>query len=109
MTVHVGGPALLTREGVTELPVADEWRRHGAIILHVVVDGAVVGGLSLADEIREESRAAITALHERGIEVVMNTGAADAVATTEAAEHETGRASCREGVCQYVTISGVAV
>ena len=86
MTVHVGGPALLTREGVTELPVADEWRRHGAIILHVVVDGAVVGGLSLADEIREESRAAINALHERGIEVVMITGDAEAVATTVAAE-----------------------
>ncbi|MDP9824074.1 heavy metal translocating P-type ATPase [Nocardioides massiliensis] len=85
-TVHVGGPALLTREGVTELPVADEWREHGAIILHVVVDGVVVGGLSLADEIREESRAAINALHERGIEVVMITGDAEAVANTVAAE-----------------------
>lgn len=85
-TVHVGGPALLAREGVSELPVADEWRRHGAIILHVIVDGTVVGGLSLADEIREESRAAINALHERGIEVVMITGDAEAVASSVAAE-----------------------
>jgi Cu2+-exporting ATPase len=85
-TVHVGGPALLAREGVDELPVADKWRQHGAIILHVVVDGAVVGGLSLADEIREESRAAVNALHERGIEVVMITGDAEAVATTVADE-----------------------
>lgn len=86
MTVHVGGPALLAREGVTELPVADEWRGHGAIILHVIVDGIVVGGLSLADEIREESRAAIDALHERNIEVVMITGDAEAVANSVAAE-----------------------
>lgn len=85
-TVHVGGPALLAREGVSELPVADEWRRHGVIILHVIVDGTVVGGLSLADEIREESRAAINALHERGIEVVMITGDAEAVASSVAAE-----------------------
>lgn len=85
-TVHVGGPALLAREGVSELPVADEWRTQGAIILHVVVDGVVVGGLSLADEIRVESRAAIDALHERGIEVVMITGDAEAVATTVGAD-----------------------
>ncbi|HWV27793.1 MAG TPA: heavy metal translocating P-type ATPase [Aeromicrobium sp.] len=85
-TVHVGGPGLLAREGVRELPVADEWRTQGAIILHVLVDGVVVGGLSLADEIRVESRAAVDALHERGIEVVMITGDAEAVATTVGAE-----------------------
>ncbi|WP_340540273.1 heavy metal translocating P-type ATPase [Nocardioides sp. GXZ039] len=85
-TVHVGGPALLTREGLAELPVADTWREHGAIILHVVVDGAVVGGLSLADEIREESRAAIAALHARDIQVVMITGDAEAVAHAVADE-----------------------
>ena len=50
--IRVGGPHLLEEEGVTELPVAEEWREAGAIILHVVSDGQVVGALRLADEIR---------------------------------------------------------
>ncbi|OZD55604.1 copper-translocating P-type ATPase [Rhodococcus sp. 06-1477-1B] len=84
-TVQVGGPALLEREGGRELPVADDWRDEGAIILHVLIDGRVAGGLRLADEIRSESRATVTALHERGVKVVMITGDAEAVATSVAA------------------------
>ena len=60
--------------------------RSGAIILHVLAGGAVIGALALADEIRPESRAAINALHERGITVVMITGDADAVAKSVATE-----------------------
>ncbi len=86
MTVRVGGPHLLDEEGVAELPIADEWREHGAIILHVVVDGAVAGALSLADAVREESRQAVDALHALGRQVVMITGDAEAVANTVADE-----------------------
>ncbi len=82
--VRVGGPRLLDETNTDELPVADEWRREGAIILHVVVDGAVVGALRLADEIRPESREAVDALHALGISVVMVTGDAQAVAETVA-------------------------
>jgi Cu2+-exporting ATPase len=85
-TVQVGGPYLLEQEGAQELPVADEWRKEGAIILHVLVDGKVAGALRLADEIRPESRAAVTALHDRGVQVVMITGDADAVAASVAAD-----------------------
>ncbi|MEJ1921920.1 heavy metal translocating P-type ATPase [Microbacterium sp. KHB019] len=84
--VQVGGPYLLEQEGVTELPVADEWRAEGAIILHVLVDGRVVGALRLADEVRSESRQAIAALHARGVQVVMITGDAEAVAASVASE-----------------------
>lgn len=84
--VRVGGPALLEEVSGEELAVADAWRVEGAIILHVVVDGVVVGALRLADEIRAESRAAVDALHERGVEVVMITGDAAAVAASVAAE-----------------------
>ncbi len=78
--VQVGGPALLQQAGGSELEVADEWRRDGSIILHVLRDGEVIGALSLADEIRAESRIAIDQLHERGVQVVMITGDAEAVA-----------------------------
>ena len=55
-TVRVGGPRLLDETGLAELPEAGPWRDEGAIILHVLVDGAVVGALALADEVRQESR-----------------------------------------------------
>jgi Cu2+-exporting ATPase len=85
-TVRVGGPHMLAEENATELGVAEKWRTEGAIILHVVADGVVVGALRLADEIREESRQAVDALHALGRQVVMITGDAEAVAQTVARE-----------------------
>ena len=84
--IRVGGPRLLDEIGADEIPDAAGWRSEGAIILHVVRDGKVIGGLKLADEIREESRQAIAELHTRGIEVVMITGDAEAVAHAVAGE-----------------------
>ncbi|WP_200847088.1 heavy metal translocating P-type ATPase [Microbacterium sp. 18062] len=84
--IEVGGPYLLERHGLDELPVADTWRKEGAIILHVVADGEVVGALRLSDEIRPESREAVDALHAAGAQVVMITGDAQAVADTVAKE-----------------------
>ncbi|MGK2855104.1 MAG: heavy metal translocating P-type ATPase [Microbacteriaceae bacterium] len=78
--IRVGGPRLLEEIGAAEVSEAEAWRGEGAIILHVVQDGAVIGGLKLADEIRPESREAVNALHKLGIEVVMITGDAEAVA-----------------------------
>ncbi|MGX1793409.1 heavy metal translocating P-type ATPase [Microbacterium sp. NPDC055312] len=78
--IRVGGPHLLSEENADELPVADQWRADGAIILHVIQDGRVVGALKLADEVRSESREAVDALHALGVQVVMITGDADAVA-----------------------------
>ena len=84
--IEVGGPYLLEQHGRHELPVADRWRDEGAIILHVLADGDVIGALRLADEIRPESKDAVDALHAAGAQVVMITGDAQAVADTVAAE-----------------------
>ncbi|MET0781215.1 MAG: heavy metal translocating P-type ATPase [Microbacterium sp.] len=78
--IRVGGPRLLEDVGAAEVGAAEGWRQDGAIILHVVRDGAVIGGLKLADAVRPESRLAVDALHRLGIEVVMITGDAEAVA-----------------------------
>ncbi|MGK2901791.1 MAG: heavy metal translocating P-type ATPase [Mycobacterium sp.] len=78
--IRVGGPRLLEATGAQEVRAATSWREEGAIILHVVRDGTVIGGLRLADEIRAESRDAVDALHKLGIEVIMITGDAEAVA-----------------------------
>jgi len=84
--VEVGGPSLIEQHHLDELPAVAPWREEGAIILHVVADGAVIGALGLADEVRPESREAIEALHAAGVQVVMITGDAQAVADTVAAE-----------------------
>src|SRR4029077_16514729 len=64
---------------------------QGATILHVLLkeDGAgpvVAGALALADEVREESRQAVDALHKLGIQVVMITGDAQAGAESVATQ-----------------------
>ena len=84
--VRVGGPRLLDEAGRPEVSVAREWREHGAIILHVLSDGEVVGALRLEDAIRPESRQAVAELQARGVEVVMVTGDAEAVARSVADE-----------------------
>lgn len=82
--IEVGGPYLLEQHHQDELAIADTWRAEGAIILHVLADGDVIGALRLADEIRPESRDAVDALHAHGAQVVMITGDAQAVAETVA-------------------------
>ncbi|MFV8244215.1 heavy metal translocating P-type ATPase [Mycolicibacterium peregrinum] len=82
--VQVGGPALLDQAGRSALPDTSGW--DGATVLHVLVDGEVAGALALADEVRPESRQAVDALHDLGIEVVMITGDAAPVASAVAAE-----------------------
>ncbi|MFC8798638.1 heavy metal translocating P-type ATPase [Promicromonospora sp. NPDC057138] len=84
--IRVGGPRLLEESGQDELPVADAWRGDGAIILHVLRDGAVIGGIKLADEVRAESADAVRKLHDLGVQVVMITGDAEAVARSVADE-----------------------
>lgn len=84
--VRVGGPHLLSETGTAELSIADAWRTEGAIILHVLIDQQVAGALRLADEIRPESRQTVDALRARGVEVVMITGDAEAVAHHVAGE-----------------------
>ncbi|HEX6231795.1 MAG TPA: heavy metal translocating P-type ATPase [Jiangellaceae bacterium] len=86
----VGGPALL-RERKVSVPdelgqPIDEWKGRGAAVLYVIRDDQVVGALALEDQVREESRAAVKALHERGVTVAMITGDAEQVAKAVAAD-----------------------
>ena len=83
-TIEVGGPKLLEEHGLDQLEIAEEWSDEGAIILHVVSDGKAIGALRLEDEPRPESRDAVEALHALGLEVVLITGDAQAVADTVA-------------------------
>jgi len=85
-SVAVGGPHLLTEHGLDPLEQAGAWSDQGSIVLHVLIDGQVAGALALADEVRQESREAVDALHALGVHIVMITGDAEPVARSVAAE-----------------------
>ncbi len=84
--ISVGGPSLLASHKATAMGETEVWAKDGATILHVLENGEVVGAIGLVDEVREESLQAVRELQSRGIQVVMITGDADAVAQSVAAE-----------------------
>ncbi len=73
---------------VDVLAEADAARAKGQTILFVAVDGKAAGFLAAADPIRPSTRAAIAAMHDLKVRVVMLTG--DAKATAEAVAKELG-------------------
>ncbi|WDF35223.1 copper-translocating P-type ATPase (plasmid) [Arthrobacter agilis] len=82
--VAVGGPNMLKELALsTPADIAgtvQDWVGRGASVLHVIRDGAVIGAVRLEDKMREESRAAVKALQDRGVKVAMITGDARQVA-----------------------------
>lgn len=87
---HMGGPALQRAEQAALTPdlqeAAESAARRGQAAIYLVRNGAVLAIFAVADAIREESREAIRSLHERGIQVAMLTGDAQAVADAVAEE-----------------------
>ncbi|WP_204251218.1 copper-translocating P-type ATPase [Elioraea rosea] len=87
---HMGGPALLGAEGVLVPPALEQAASaaagRGQAAIYLVRAGKALAVYAVADAIREESRQAVVALHERGIQVAMLTGDAQAVADAVAKE-----------------------
>jgi P-type Cu2+ transporter len=89
---HMGGPALL-RAQEARVPTAlseaaEAASERGQAAIYLLKEGRALAVFAVADAIREESREAIRALHDRGVEVAMLTGDAWAVAEAVAAELE---------------------
>jgi len=80
----VGGPALLDDRGLQRPEGTED--RAGETRVFVISRDRVVGSLTLADRIREESRPAVRALQARGIECWMLTGDNEATAAAVAEE-----------------------
>jgi Cu2+-exporting ATPase len=88
--VMVGGPALLESIGI-KIPdnLSQPIRQagiNGQTVVFVVWDRELVGALSLADIIRDESRQAVKALKEMGVRTSMITGDSEDVAKWVAQE-----------------------
>ncbi len=88
--IAVGGPNMLKQlnlETPSEITgTIQEWVGRGASVLHVVRDGAIIGAVRLEDRVRDESRAAVKSLQDRGVKVAMITGDARQVADAVGAE-----------------------
>ncbi len=87
--VKVVSPGYLQERGlVAESDRVEELAGQGKTVVYVLVDDEVRGAIALADIIREESHEALRRLREMGIQVMMLTGDAEAVARWVADELE---------------------
>ena len=89
-SLMIGGPALISRLGI-ELPsqlreALDRATTRAQTAITLVEGRTALAVLAVADAIREESQEAVRRLHEQGIEVIMMTGDAKAVAYAVAKE-----------------------
>jgi Cu2+-exporting ATPase len=89
-TIQVGGPRLLEQENVTVLEElaqqAHLWGERGQTVVYLVGEKQALAAFALADVIRPESREAVNALKQQGIQVAMLTGDSEAVARWVAGE-----------------------
>ena len=89
--VALGNEALMRDEGLDPTPLANEARRlagQGKTPIYVASGGRIEGLIAVADTLKPDSPAAVAALHDRGIEVVMLTG--DGRRTAEAVAAQAG-------------------
>jgi Cu2+-exporting ATPase len=89
--VVVGNARLLEREGIALGQLADrreELAAGGRTVVLTAVDGQAAAVIAIADAPRPTAKAAIAALHELGVQVVMLTG--DNVATAQRIAAELG-------------------
>ena len=82
--ILVGGTAIL-EHALVEIPVSfkqriDQEKAKGKTVVYVLRGGKLIGAISLADLIREESREAVKSLKALGVSVAMVTGDAEPVA-----------------------------
>jgi P-type Cu2+ transporter len=87
-SVEIGGPRLLPEAKVTVPPdiekLTSEWAADGKTVLYTVEAGRLIGAFAVEDEIRPESKEAVTELHRLGIRVAMITGDSKMVANSVA-------------------------
>lgn len=85
--VVVGNSAQMDRIGVDAAPFAEKaksYRRDGAGVMLVAIDGQFAGLVAVADPLRDSARDAIAALKAEGLRIVMLTGDAEGTAQSVA-------------------------
>jgi Cu2+-exporting ATPase len=87
-SIEIGGPRLLTEAKVTVPPEIEKltttWASDGKTVLYAVAQGRLLGAFAVEDEIRPESKEAVTELHHLSVRVAMITGDSKTVADSVA-------------------------
>ena len=87
-SIIIGGPRLLIEAKVVVPPEVQKlrtaWATEGKTVLYVVAEGRLLGAFAVEDDIRPESKEAVTELHRLGIRVAMITGDSKTVADSVA-------------------------
>ncbi len=97
--VVLGNAAMMTEAGIDAAPgeaKADALAADGKTPMFVAVDAALAGIVAVADPVKETTEAAIQALHEAGLTVIMATG--DNERTARAVAAKLGIDDVRAGV-----------
>ena len=85
--IFAGNKRLMDQKGI---PVQSkhDYAQEGKTVLYFAIDGSYAGLMALADEIKEEAKAVVHDLQERGIKTLMLTG--DNQVTAQAIAHQLG-------------------
>ncbi len=79
----LGSPTFIQAQGVhCDAAAVLEWQQQGNTLIAVAQNGALLGYLAIADQLRESSPAAVARLKKMGINIVMLTGDNSATAAT---------------------------
>ena len=88
-TVVVGNEALMRESGIATGPAeaqAESMRAEGATVAWIAVDGELSGLIGVADPLKSDAVASLSALRAAGLRIVMLTGDAETTARTVARE-----------------------
>jgi len=91
VNVVSGAARFLAEHGIEVAPLhaaAEKQRARSATVIYVALDGKLAGFVAIADPIKETTPAALRALREAGVRIVMLTG--DGKTTAEAVGKELG-------------------
>ncbi|MCY3834314.1 MAG: heavy metal translocating P-type ATPase [Chloroflexi bacterium] len=89
--ILVGSPRFIRERAIDISPLEADIRRsqnQGRTVVLLAVNGALAGAIAIGDTVKPSSKAAISALQERGLEVALITG--DNRQTAEAIAREVG-------------------
>ena len=87
-SVAVGNAALMADRKIAADDLsgqADDLRRDGATVMFAAIDGRLAGLIAVADPVKETTPAALAALRDEGVEIVMLTGDNEVTARAVAA------------------------
>ncbi len=87
--IALGNGAMMAQSGAVDPALeaqAEAWRSAAKTVMYVAVDGAAAGLIAVSDPVKPTTKAALGALHDAGLRVIMATGDNETTARAVAAD-----------------------